>query len=197
MSDPAVLLVAPVLDEADSTASLQMLRNVGVPNATKVLVTNGKFDAQKLATTFNIETGYPPEPARLQTLAAWAEVPYRTDPRFRDGFDMFCLNKVIAKAGQFDCAVLVRDATGLQEAWADLVAELSDRLFSTFRAEGDAGPGNILFNLVAPRASRFLDAASELYATGAGFGITPYSLTNALMTTMQALDIERQFDAQF
>ena len=60
-----------------------------LPNATKFVITTGKFDAEKAASTFNIEGSYPAEPAHLQTLARYAAAG-PGEQCFRDGYDLFC-----------------------------------------------------------------------------------------------------------
>lgn len=198
MSDPRILLCGPALDPTESANRLEMLRLVALPNATKYVVTTGKFDAQKLAKTFNINAEYPAEPAYLHTLAAWAEFPDRCEPRFRDGCDLFCLRSILAKNGDFDYAILLREAVGFQERWPNLRAGAEGKMFLSFHeglsAASDPAAANVLFNLRDKRASRFLDLASELYRTGAVYAMTPYSLERALMAAVDGLRLEDEID---
>jgi hypothetical protein len=193
------LLLASALDALESAAGLELLRNTILPNATKFVVTNGKLDTQKLAKTFNVESGYPAEPVHLQTLAAWAEAS-RHDPRYRDGYDLFCLRKILAAQDGFDLAVLLRGPVDLGTG-ATLVTRLQGRLFRSLQAEIPTDPGadertNVLFDLRDQRIRAFLDHARELYVTGAVYGITPYSFERALSTAGQALQIEEEVLSQ-
>lgn len=187
MSDPRVLLCGPAIDAADPGRSLEMLRSVSLPNAVRYLVTAGKFDAGLSSKTFNVEVGYPREPADLQTLAAWAEVPYLEDARFRDGYDLFALRGILVKACPCDFAVLLRDTARFQEMWPALLLEIVDR---PFLARGS----NILFNLRDERTAGVLDFAWELYITGSVYGISPYSFEVTLMTAADSLRLERELD---
>lgn len=199
MSDPRILLCGPALDAVESACSLEMLQSVTLPNVTKYVVVSGKFNVNKSVKAFNVDTGYPAEPVQLQTLAAWAEVPHRDDPRFRDGYDLFCLRGILAKNGPPDIAVLLRDSLGFDELWPDLLANAQDKMFLTFSgskpsAVVDATRQNILFNLQDENVHDLLDLGWDLYATGAVYGISPYSLDAAFMTAANAQRFERELD---
>lgn len=192
MSEPAVLLLGPAIDAGESATSLERLGSLSLPNSTSYVVTTGKFDTRKLAKTFNVEAGYPGEVTVLQTFAAWAEIPYRTDARFRDGYDLFCLRSLLAKVDSFDYAVLVRNATSLQERWPELLTELQERLFVVLGSGSPtSGSPSLVLNLADPRISPFLECAIELYLTGAVYGIPRYSLAEALITAARSAETER------
>lgn len=192
MSEPAVLLLGPAIDAAESASSLERLRSLSLPNSTSYVVTTGKFDARKLAKTCNVEAGYPSELTVLQTLAAWVEVPYRADSRFRDGYDLFCLQSALAKADSFDYAVLVRDVASLQESWPELLTRLGTDLFVVFGSGSSiAGSPSVVLNLANPQLSAFLGCALELYLTGAAYGIPHYSLDEALITAACSAEIRQ------
>jgi hypothetical protein len=195
LSDPRILLLGPALDEAESAVSLERLRHVMLPNINKFVVTTGKFDTQKSAKTFNAEAGaeYPSETAYLQTLAAWAEVSNPRGPRFRDGYDLFCLRSILARNAPVDHAILLRDPILIQERWRELRDGVDGKLFLTFdepSSERDGAADNVLFNLADPRATAFLDLLWDLFAGGAVYGMAPYSLDLALSTAAEALHIQ-------
>jgi hypothetical protein len=194
LSDPRILVVGPALDEAGSSASLKTLAAIDLPNTTKYVVTKGKFDTRKVAKTANIEAGYPSEPAQLQTLASWAECPFRYDPRFRDGYDLYCLRTILEKGHEFDYALLMREQSRPQLRWPELLERIAGSLFLTVSSD-DIGPSNLLLNLTEERASLFLDFALELYFTGAAYGISPYSFENALLTAAAALRLANATDS--
>jgi hypothetical protein len=195
LSDPRILLCGPAIDSAESGARLEMLRQIELPNATKFVVTTGKFDGQKPARTFNVEANYPSQPARLLTLARWACCGAAPEPRFRDGYDLFCLDRILDESGGFDLAMLVRDATGLEQRWPELRSSIGDELFLTFRAASHGAAAaadavNVLFNLTHPGSRRFFDHISGLYRDGAFYGIEDYSLGKALDLAFQSMRIE-------
>jgi hypothetical protein len=199
LSDPQILLCGPALDAVESAYSLEMMQSVTLPNVTKYVVVAGKFNVDKSVKAFNVETGYPAEPAHLQTLAARAEVPHRDDPRFRDGYDLFCLRGILAKRGPPDIAVLLRDSLGFDKLWPDLLANAQNKMFLTFSgskpsAAVDAARQNILFNLQDENTHNLLDLGWDLYATGAAYGISPYSLDAVFMTAANAQRFERELD---
>lgn len=168
-----------------------MLGSVTLPNVTKYVVTVGKFDTRKIATSFNVEAGYPAAPAYLQTLAVWAERPSRNEPRFRDGYDLHSLRKLLGKEGSdFDYAVLLRSADGFEESWPDLQAGLDGRTFLVFSsASAEERTPNVLLSLREKRAIEVLDLALEIYFTGAAYAIDPYSLEGALTAAVDALGL--------
>lgn len=193
MPDPRILVCGPALNGAESASRLAMLRGVSLPNATKFLVTTGKFDAQTDARTFNIEAQYPAETAYLQTLARWAEVPDWPDARFRDGYDLFCLQRVLTANPGFDIAVLLREATDFETRWPALVRDLNGQLYLTLEtidsSAANSGP-SLLINMTDQRAKVFLDLASQIYLAGASYAIEPYSLDRALDLAVESLSLE-------
>ena len=97
LSEPTILLCGPALDAEESAVSLEVLRQVALPGAAKFLVTTGKFDTEGAAKGFNVEADYPAEPAYLQTLLRWSAAGGLDDPRFRDGYDLYCLGRILAR----------------------------------------------------------------------------------------------------
>ena len=195
MSDPKILLCGPALDLQESAARLEMLRQITLPNATKFVVTTGKFDAKKEARTFNIEADYPTEPALLQTLAAEAVGSDLRDRRFRDGYDLFCLRRILAAHEGFDLALLLREADRFEDRWPELRSSIRNELFLTFaeqRPEGDElnSATNLLINLRDKRAAAFLDRVATVYASGAAYAMTHYSLDAALSLSWNSLRLE-------
>lgn len=191
MSEPRILLCGPASDAAESEVSLQRLRKIRVPNVSKVVVAIGKFDTGGAATTLNIEAGYPPEPAHLQTHSAWAETSYVSDPRFRDAYDLFCLRRALERDSTFDVAVIVRDSD-FDQRWPDLQATLHDQLFATWGHDGAGLATFLAFNLRDPNTSAFLDLVWEFQWSGAAYSIDPYSSEEALSTVAEALQLEAQ-----
>lgn len=194
MSDPLILVLGTAADADESEHSLRLLEELQLPNAVKYVLTTGKFDARGAARTFNIEAGYPGEPAILRTLAAWAELP--SDARARDGYDLFCLKRLLEQAGSFDLALLLRGSAIGIEAEPDLAAKMNGRHFLIFPDAADAEPASVLFNLSNADSRRFLDLGCELFATGAVYGLSPYSLNSALEAADDALRLEQQVAAQ-
>ncbi len=198
MPDPTILLCAPALDADESAAGLDVLRRVKLRGSAKFLVTTGKFDAQGDAKTVNVESDYPPEPALLQTLLRWTESDALSDPRFRDGYDLFCFRRVLSRFKKFEKAVLLRKgADALQKNWPELKTPLKGQLFVTFSDRVPARPRtadnlSLLIDLTDERWAGFLDLALELYLTGAVYGMERYSLHLALSTALKALDIEQE-----
>lgn len=197
MPEPLILICGPALDANESAASLDLLRQVTLPNAVKFLVTTGKFDAEGAAKTVNVEADYPADPAYLQTLLRWAEIRELADPRFRDGFDLYCLRRILARFKKFDYAVLLRGgASNLKARWPKLQGSIEGRVFLTFHgaasAGGAASPGpSLLIDFQDKRSAAFLDAAWELYLSGAVYGMADYSLDGALGTALDTVELER------
>ena len=194
MSEPRILLCGPASNAEESADSLEMLGQVDLPGATKYVVTTGKFDAHKLAKTFNVEADYPTEPARLQTMAGWAEFPDLTRSRCRDGYDLFCLRGILAKEGPFDYAIVLRDARDLEKRWPGLCAQIDGKPYLCFEAGSpavsEASQGcNVMFNLKEDTAAAVLELAWELYASGNVYAMSPYSLDGALATALEGAGI--------
>jgi hypothetical protein len=172
-----------------------MLRQIAVPNVTKFVVTTGKFDAHKEARAFNIEADYPAEPALLQTLAMEAGGSDLRDQRFRDGYDLFCLRRILEVHDGFDFALLLREADGFDDRWLELRSSIRDKLFLTFvqpRPERDElnSVTNLLIDLRDKRAAAFLDRVGMIYASGAAYAMTRYSLEEALSLAWNSLGLE-------
>ena len=192
MSDPRILLLGPALLPEESETSLKRLQQLSLPNATRLLITIGKFDTRRKALTVNVESGYPEEPALLQTFAAWADVPYGSDPRFRDGYDLFCLRRALERSDDFDFAVLVR-SDDLHLAWPQLRTDVRDQLFSTSAGLQDGVERDlIVFNVRDPRRTRFLDVLWDFYISGSAYSLSPYITEEALRLAAEAVQLEEQ-----
>jgi len=197
LSEPSILICGPALNAEESEASLEMLCQVTLPNAVKYLVTTTKFDSEGRAKTVNVEADYPADPALLETLLHWAGTGDLRDPRFRDGYDLYCLRRILARFKGSDYAVLLRNgASAFEDRWPKLEEGIRGRLFQTFgRSSGARGqvPGkNLLINLQHEGSADFLDAAWALYATGAVYGMNSYSPDLALSTALDAVRLERK-----
>ena len=184
MSDPKLLILGPAFDPQESERSVACLDAVVLPNATKFVVTRGKFDAGAAAKTFNIDSGYPPEIAMLQTLATSAGCDHRSDPRFRDGYDLFCIRRLLDRHAGFDQLLLMRDPADLAQHWPEMLARASANMF----AVSAAGGGNLLLNLADARSGALLDMAWSLYRSGAAYAIQPYGLGTAMGIAREAVD---------
>lgn len=189
--EPRILLLGPALSADDSAQSLEILSRVTLPNATKYVVTVGKFDAGKIAASFNIESGYPAEPSYLKSLAAWTETSDRSDPRLRDGYDLYCLRELVAKeGGNFDYVILLRETAGFEENWTDPQARVNGKTFLAFSSALSGGKGpNFLFSLRDQRAIKILDLALEIYFTGAAYAMKCYTLDGALTVAVETLGL--------
>ena len=185
MPDRSVLIVGPAIDEEETARSLANMRDIDLPGATKVVVTRGKFDAEGVAKTFNVDSGYPAEIAELHTLATVSGHGSRADPRFRDGYDLFCVRRLLERYDGFDLLLLLRDPDGLHEGWPDMVSSAAERLF----AFGPAEASNLLLNLSEPRFPLFLELAWNLYRMGSAYALQPYSLAHALAAASEAADL--------
>lgn len=198
MSDPDLLICAAALDNRESEAQLDALRRLSVVNSSKFLVVTGKFETQKDARSFNVEAQYPAETALLQTVARWADAPSWPDPHFRDGYDLFCLRRVLEGQGDFGLALLWRDGMDFAEHWPKLREDLGDSLFLTFgvaqTASGSAGP-NLLVNLERSGAGSFLSRAVNFFITGRSFAIEPYSLARCLELAAETVALEERLKA--
>jgi hypothetical protein len=128
LSDPTLLILGPALDSSETARSLANLGSVDLPNATKFVITRGKYDAGGAARTFNIDSGYPAEIAMLQSLASAAGCAVRDDPRFRDGYDLFCIRRLLERNAGFDRLLLLREPAGLERSWPEMLAQASANL---------------------------------------------------------------------
>ena len=201
MFEESLLICGPGLEAAESKESLQRLKEIGHAGATKVVVTTGKFETDGAAKRINVDADYPPEPAHLQTLLSWAALSDLSDSRFRDGFDLYSLRRILAKHGQADFALLLRsNAAEFNENWPKLRSSLTHNAFKCFGGDGDPRRRNLIVNLRASRIEDALEAAWQIYFTGAVYALAPYSLDAALdaavaATTAYFQPAESQFRA--
>jgi hypothetical protein len=196
LSDLQILIFATSTDANGSLASVELLRNVAVPNASKFVVVTGKFETQE-ARKFNIEADYPAEPAQLQTIAAWAGLSHGPDSRLRDGYDLFCLRSIVKKQGPFSHAVLLRHVRGFEGGWADLAHTLGDKLFMVFGAiesqqTGNTPQCNVLFRLDDGHSIAFIEQAFELYSSGTVYAFEDYSFDIALGAAAESLRFQQR-----
>ena len=195
MSNPRVLICGPALDARESANTLEMLRPISLPNATKFVITTGKFETVEGVRPFNVEANYPPEPPYLQTLATLAEMPVFPEPQFRDAYDLFCLRALLAKHPLFDVAVLLRDGSNFESCWPELLDSLAGKLFLPFElrpADNSESPNtNLVIDLRDKRASTFLDQVGRFYASGAAYAIEAYTLEWALHLAMEGLRFQQ------
>lgn len=180
MSDIKVLICAPSLDADDAAEGLERLRSIAIPSAVKVVATTGKFDTGDDVARVNVEADYPMLPPFLMTMAAWAEMPARSEARFRDGYDLHCFQQALAKHHQVDWAVMLRTGSDFDKIWLEL-REQPAAPFVCF-----AGL-NLALNLRSDPA--FLSTLSQLYASGAAYALEPYSFDLALRTAWEAVQI--------
>lgn len=194
MSDPRILLWGPAIDASETRARIEMLERANLPNATKFAVTTGKFDARGNARTFNVEANYPAEPAKLHTLACWVETADLHDQRFRDGYDLFCLRRLLEEHSKFDLAVMLRDPRGLEDRWTAVLAHLEAHPFMVFGGEATqdstAATGtNLVVDLRNRHARPLLEVVGEVYQAGLAYAITDYSLERSLDLALRSLQI--------
>ena len=197
MSEPSILLCGPALDADESAVLLDVLRQVTLPNATKFVATTAKFDAQGVAKTVNVESDYPAELAYLHTLRKWSQIFDVADPRFRDGYDLYCLRRILARQRGSDYAMVLRGAVAPLEArWPQLQRAVEGSLFVTFDERSAVGSSaaptaSFLIDLRDERVGAFLDAAMQKYLTGAVYGLTDYSLNRVLSIALASIQLER------
>lgn len=185
MLEPRILICGTADDAGSSQASLELLETISLADAAKFVVTTGKFETRDIAAKFNVEADYPPEPAQLRTYSAWAELEGVADPRLRDGYDLFCLRRILAKHRAFSHALLLRHGGGFENGWTGLAERLGNRLFVRFGEGIDARAAghplcNVLFRLNDVRSADFLDRAWDLYASCAVYAIEEYDFEAAL-----------------
>lgn len=180
MRSRRILLMGPAPTRAAPVQALEMLRGATLPKLTKCVLTDAKFDTQKAAKTFNIEAGYAPEPAQLQTLAGWSGLHEQAAEQLADGLELFALRAVIQRDGPFGYLILQRNPSDLTQRWPALEEQIGDSLFI------DLGDGNLLFNLRCAGGPAFLEALWELYVTGAVYGFEDYSFGAAVGAACEA-----------
>ena len=173
-----------------------MLGEVDLPNVTNFVVTTGKVDVGDNMRTHNVEAGYPQVIPFLTTQSRWAIPGNGMEPRFRDGYDLFCFRGLIRKHSKFEFAILLRGGPKLLARWTELRESVHDKLFSTFggTAGAEEGTGNVIVNLRDERSLPFLDLAVDFYRTGAAYGLEEYSLHTALQTAARASAMVDAFD---
>jgi hypothetical protein len=191
LSDPRILLCAPAIDTSQAHAQIEMLERANLPNAIKFVVTTGKFDAGGIARTFNVEANYPAEPTILHTLACWLETPDLYDQRFRDGYDLFCLRRLLSEHTKFDLAVMLRDPSGLENRWTEFLAQLEVHPFIAFDGQMTTAGArtNLVVDLRNRQARALLDVLGELYEAGLAYAITDYSLERAMHLALRSLQM--------
>jgi hypothetical protein len=163
-------------------------------NVTKFVATVGKFDAEGTARCVNVEADYPAEPAYLQTLSRWSETSAEPDQRFRDGYDLYCFRRIVERHSRFEYAVLLReDPIDPSANMSELVAGMEGNLFRTFVQDfrSDTASSNLIVELRNPLIPAFLEIASDLYRSGAVYGMADYSLESALRVALGALEAEQ------
>jgi hypothetical protein len=183
------------MDAAESAASLAALRKIKLAGVTKVVVTTGKFDAAKSARTFNVEAGYPAYPATLQTYSRWAEVSQWPDHRFRDGYDLLTLRRILQVDDGFDIAVLYRGDEDLEARWRTLLGQVEDRAYLTFSPTAGQEAETLLLNLQVGKTRAILDAACGLYLEGRSYSVSPYSLKAVLDIATDAINLMDELDS--
>lgn len=188
MSEPSVLLIASALDRGEAATVARALERVRLSNASRYVVTSDRFEAPPGIRTFNAEAGYPPEPPRLETLAAWSGVPCRSDARLRDAYAFFCLQKLIAKENAFDYAIVVGGPHSVDENCAELVKETGENLFRT----SSTNPSIAVVNLAHEQSDALLELMDDIYLTGAAYALSPYTLELVLRTAEAALQLTRE-----
>lgn len=189
MSDPRVLLLGTAIAETEATERAELLANAVVPNSAKYLAVAGKFEAPDQVKTFNVERGYHSAPEDLRTSAMWAGAESSGGPRFRDGYDLYCLRRILEMAEAYEVAAILRDDALSVQAFGGLTAELRARPFLTIARPVGASDGlgwsAVLFDLNSADRG-FLELAWELYFSGAVYAMSPYSLNNALTVAWDA-----------
>jgi hypothetical protein len=189
LPDPRILVLGTASNAAQPEDVLARLDRIALPNVSKHVATAGKFDSRGIAATLNVEAGYPAEPAVLHTLAAWAERQDPADPRFRDGYDLFCFRRLLANGVEGDLGLIVRGDCELESIWPELREKLAGQLFVTFPSDTAHFP-SIFFDLNDPEAPAFLDLAWESYLSGSVYAMDPYSLQRALTAASDALRLQ-------
>ena len=184
MSDSALLILGPAFDADESARSLANLARIDLPAGTKFVVTRGKVPTDGTVKTFNIDNGYPAEIAELRTLATFAGRGFRDDPCFRDGYDLFCIRRLLERHGEFDRLLLMRDPDARAAHWPGMQARAADRLFAT-----DADDRNLLLNLAEPSCRAMIDMAWALYHSVAAHALHPYGLGTALTAASEAVEL--------
>ncbi len=199
MSEPSILLFAPAIDSKETARSLTMLRSITLPNTTKYFATNGQFDGQNPPKSRDVEALYPAALPFLRTLGTWAERSNPSDERFRDGYDLYCLRTILDETEGFDFALLLREVEEFDEQWPELHTNVDGQAFLTFAALKTGSPApvaarNVIFDLGDRRVAGLVEAACELYFSGAAYAMPDYCLDDALATALHSMTLEDEIN---
>jgi hypothetical protein len=102
---------------------------------------------------------------------------------------------LLAAHGGFDFAVLLRKFASFDRRWPELRASIKGKPFLTFAEEqpevsGSETAANLIVDLNDKRSGLLLERLASLYATGAAYAITNYSLDGALKISFDSLELE-------
>jgi hypothetical protein len=193
-----ILVCGPALDKHETLRSVDILREVDLPNSTSFVVTTGKVEVAPGIRTHNVEAGYPLDLPFFRTQSSWAHPGRTEDLCFRDGYDLYCFRGLLRKHPAFQLAILLRKGPHLRARWDGIEQALAGNPFVTFgAAPGDDGEnGNLLVDLRHERAMTFLDLAVDFYRSGAAYAVDPYTLNGSLKLAAQADTMVGNLDRQ-
>jgi hypothetical protein len=200
LSESVILLCCPQLGVEASTKNEELLRAT-LPNAKKFVLSEGKSEFPEGTKAFKVDRDYPAALPFLQTLARWAECFDASEPRLRDGYDLYGLTEIIEQNAKAGYALLLRDATGIADQWQSLLTQVRGQIFVSFGEEGGVDPDvtarrNVLIDLKDARAPEFLKHALQLYLTGAVYSLVPYSIETALSIVRDGLRMSAQINRE-
>ncbi|MCW2411753.1 MULTISPECIES: hypothetical protein [unclassified Sphingobium] len=184
MSDRALTFLACPADLDSPAPALGWLaraeRLLGRSASHQFVLVSGKVKLPSGMRSFNIEMGYPAEPAHLITHAAWAWSPGRHGPQYRDARALFCLSRFVSQHPEADEIALILGEPGESVSPSDggdpppLAAVLSST------KDGGGTCDVILFDRKAPNADIALAIATDMALSGAIYSVEPYSLSALL-----------------
>lgn len=200
MSESVLLLCCPQVSAEPSTKNEELLR-VTLPNTTRFVLSEGKSERLEGTKAFKVDRDYPAALPLLRTLARWTESFDSSEPRFRDGYDLFGLTEIIRQNANADYAVLLRDAVGVADEWQSLRSRVRGQIFVTFGEGGAVDPDvtarrNVLVDLKDARAHEFLRHALQLYLNGVVYSLSPYSIETALSIVRDSMRISAEFSGE-
>jgi hypothetical protein len=183
LSECNIAFLACPVDLADPAPAidwlLQSFGKQGPKNAAKFVAVNTKFKAPYGISTFNAETNYPIELARLATHANWAKTSGLVPQQYRDAQALVCLHRLAQARPDIEKVVLiVEDPADSIDLTPLLQSTMSKPFFWLERCQEESvatSPGPILFDRTNPNFDAALKLALDIALTGAIYGLDPYS----------------------
>jgi hypothetical protein len=183
LSECNIAFLACPVDLADPAPAidwlLQSVGKQGPKNAAKFVAVNTKFKAPHGISTFNAETNYPIELARLATHANWAKTSGLVPQQYRDAQALVCLHRLVQARPDIERIVLIVEHPADSTDPSSLLQSAFSKPFYWFERDEEksvtTNPGPILFDRTNPNFDAALKLALDIALTGAIYGLDPYS----------------------